>query len=154
MNTEEFDFWCRNLQLPDETRKLIEHTRASPPSRKARSGLGVSIQFESHKNELALIREREIESGITLELLLNSSGDTATSDDVYAMTAEESIFVDEAKQEVLEESINKRFEIDHIVVQVATFPFYLATITNNEGLIVSFSLQRLDEKDNKKPIIK
>ena len=66
-----FDDWCLRLGLPDETKKLIAHIRASPPSRRVRSAagnvsgrypskkMGVSIQFESHRLEFPAIHEME-----------------------------------------------------------------------------------------------
>ncbi|MDP3050601.1 MAG: TnsA endonuclease N-terminal domain-containing protein, partial [Eubacteriales bacterium] len=67
----EFDLWCRHLGLSESTRRHIEHIRSSPPSRQVRSGtknvsgrypskkMGVTIQFESHRVELAAIHEME-----------------------------------------------------------------------------------------------
>jgi hypothetical protein len=69
----EFDSWCRSLGLSSETVALIESIRSSQPVRAARSSagnvtgrfpsrkMGVTIQFESHKNELSFIREYEYE---------------------------------------------------------------------------------------------
>ncbi len=66
-----FDHWCLRLGLPEETKKLIAHIRASPPARRVRSAagnvsgrypsrkMGVSIQFESHRLEFAAIHEME-----------------------------------------------------------------------------------------------
>jgi putative transposase len=66
-----FDHWCLYLALPEETKKLIAHIRASPPARRVRSAagnvsgrypsmkMGVSIQFESHRLELSAIHEME-----------------------------------------------------------------------------------------------
>ena len=67
----EFDLWCRRLGLSESTRRHIEQIRSSPPSRQVRSGtknvsgrypskkMGVTIQFESHRVELAAIHEME-----------------------------------------------------------------------------------------------
>jgi putative transposase len=66
-----FENWCLRLALPEETKNLIAHIRASPPARRVRSAagnvsgrypskkMGVSIQFESHRLELAAIHEME-----------------------------------------------------------------------------------------------
>jgi transposase InsO family protein len=66
-----FDHWCLRLALPEETKKLIAHIRASPPARRVRSAagnvsgrypskkMGVSIQFESHHLEFPAIHEME-----------------------------------------------------------------------------------------------
>ncbi|MBW4677809.1 MAG: DDE-type integrase/transposase/recombinase [Desmonostoc geniculatum HA4340-LM1] len=62
--------------ITPETRKVIEHIRSSEPSRKVSSGrgnnpgkypskkMGVTIQFESHRVELAAIFEKEHDSGV------------------------------------------------------------------------------------------
>jgi putative transposase len=62
--------------ITPETRKVIEHIRSSEPSRRVSSGrgnnpgkypskkMGVTIQFESHKLELAAIFEKEHDSGV------------------------------------------------------------------------------------------
>jgi transposase InsO family protein len=66
-----FEDWCLHLGLPEETKKLIAHIRASPPIRRVQSAagnvsgrypskkMGLSIQFESHRLELAAIHEME-----------------------------------------------------------------------------------------------
>ena len=66
-----FDLWCRRLGLSETARRHIEQIRSSPPSRQVRSGtknvsgrypskkMGVTIQFESHRIELAAIHEME-----------------------------------------------------------------------------------------------
>jgi putative transposase len=73
LNKEDFGSWCRQLGLPSVTVALIENIRSSQPVRAAHSSIGnvtgrfpsrkmgVTIQFESHKNELAFIREYEYE---------------------------------------------------------------------------------------------
>lgn len=62
--------------ITPETRRVIEHIRSSEPSRRVSSGrgntpgkyvskkMGVTIQFESHKVELAAIFEKEHDSGV------------------------------------------------------------------------------------------
>lgn len=71
LSNVEFDVWCRRLGLSEPTRRHIEQIRSSPPSRQVRSGIrnvsgrypskkmGVTIQFESHRIELAAIHEME-----------------------------------------------------------------------------------------------
>ncbi len=66
-----FDNWCQSLGFSQAARATIEQIRSSPPSRRVRSGrgnvsgnypsrkMGVTIQFESHRNELARIYELE-----------------------------------------------------------------------------------------------
>jgi len=66
-----FEDWCLRLGFPEATKKLIADIRASPPARRVRSAagnvsgrypskkMGVSIQFESHRLELAAIHEME-----------------------------------------------------------------------------------------------
>lgn len=67
----DFDSWCRRLGLPDEVQALVQRIRNSPPARAVSSFKGnvtgrfpsrkmsVTIQFESHKNELPFIHEYE-----------------------------------------------------------------------------------------------
>ena len=63
--------WFDRLGLPESTRSLISHIRSSDPSRRVGGGasnvsgrypskkMGVTIQFESHRVELAGIYEME-----------------------------------------------------------------------------------------------
>lgn len=72
----EFDLWCRRLGLSESTRRHIEQIRSSPPSRQVRSGtrnvsgrypsrkMGLTIQFESHRVELAAIHEMEHDDNV------------------------------------------------------------------------------------------
>ena len=67
----DFQLWCRSLNLSEQTRELINQMRNSDPSRRVRSMAGNvsgfypsrkmkrTIQFESHRNELAAILEME-----------------------------------------------------------------------------------------------
>ena len=67
----DFQLWCQSLSLPEQTRALINQIRNSDPSRRVRSMAGNvsgfypsrkmkrTIQFESHRNELAAILEME-----------------------------------------------------------------------------------------------
>ncbi len=71
LTDEAFDHWCLNLGFSEQTKLLIAHIRSSPPVRRVRSAagnvsgrypskkMGVSIQFESHRLELAAIHEME-----------------------------------------------------------------------------------------------
>jgi putative transposase len=66
-----FEDWCQQIQLPPPTINLIQHIRASDPSRSVGGGkgnvagrypsqkMGVTIQFESHKVELPIIHQFE-----------------------------------------------------------------------------------------------
>src|ERR1700687_1473929 len=68
---DEFDRWCLRLAHQEKTKNIITQIRASRPSRRVRSAagnvsgrypskkMGVSIQFESHRLELAAIHEME-----------------------------------------------------------------------------------------------
>lgn len=68
---DQFLHWCQKLKLSERAEKAIRHIRASAPSRLVGSGrgnvsgrypsrkMGVTIQFESHKNELAHIQTLE-----------------------------------------------------------------------------------------------
>lgn len=73
---EDFRLFAELKKLPEETIKIIENVRQSPPSRAVRSGkgnvsgkypsvkMGVSIQFESHTLELANICLKEHDSNV------------------------------------------------------------------------------------------
>jgi putative transposase len=62
-----FEQWCEHLVLSEEAKSLIARIRSSPPSRLVQSAAGnvsgrypskkmtCSIQFESHRDELAFI---------------------------------------------------------------------------------------------------
>lgn len=76
LDGEEFVRWCQQLGLAEPTRKYIELLRSSPPARVVRSRagnvsgrypsrkMGVTIQFESHHNELAGIYEMEYDPDV------------------------------------------------------------------------------------------
>src|SRR5467141_902351 len=63
--------WFQRLDIPEQTRTAIESIRSSGPSRRVGGGrsnvsgfypsrkMGVTIQFESHRVELAAIYEME-----------------------------------------------------------------------------------------------
>jgi putative transposase len=67
----QFGDWCRRLGLSPQAERVIRQIRTSPPARHVRSGrgnvsgrypsrkMGVTIQFESHRNELAAIYAME-----------------------------------------------------------------------------------------------
>jgi hypothetical protein len=71
LNDLELEQWYQRLELPDEGRAMIHGIRTSPPTRSVQSftgnvtgrfpsrKMGVTIQFESHKNELPFIYEYE-----------------------------------------------------------------------------------------------
>src|SRR6266446_9368969 len=68
--------WLERVDIPEQTRRIIEHIRWSGPSRRVGGGrsnvsgrypskkMGVTIQFESHRVELAGIYEMEHDSGV------------------------------------------------------------------------------------------
>lgn len=76
LTESEFNEWSASLSLSEIQYTLIQSIRSSPPSRrvKGRVGnvigrypskkMGVVIQFESHRNELALIYEMEYDSDV------------------------------------------------------------------------------------------
>lgn len=76
LHDADFASWCRKLSLSSETVALIESIRRSQPTRAVHSSrgnvtgrypsrkMGVTIQFESHKNELAFIHEYEHEKDV------------------------------------------------------------------------------------------
>jgi putative transposase len=71
LSKEEFVHWAQSLNLSDLAKAELERIRSSPPSRRVESKagnvsgrypsrkMGMTIQFESHKGELALIYEYE-----------------------------------------------------------------------------------------------
>ncbi len=71
LSQNEFDDWCRRLNLSEQARKTIEVIRSSEPSRRVGGGrrnvsgrypsrkMAVTIQFESHRVELPTIYELE-----------------------------------------------------------------------------------------------
>ena len=72
----EFQLWCQSLNLPKPTRAIINQIRSSDPARRVRSIAGNvsgfypsrkmkrTIQFESHRNELAAILEMEHDADV------------------------------------------------------------------------------------------
>src|SRR5712691_4423497 len=71
LTPDELQSWFRRLEVADQTRTIISHIRSSGPSRTVGSGksnvrgrypsrkMGLTIQFESHRNELPAIFELE-----------------------------------------------------------------------------------------------
>src|SRR5882762_4975311 len=71
LHESELTAWYGRLNLSDRARMLIDQIRSSEPTRRVRGGrsnvsglypsrkMGVSIQFESHRVELAAIYEME-----------------------------------------------------------------------------------------------
>ena len=78
LSREDLLIWSRRLDLSEASRSVIDHIRSAPPSRRVGGGrqnvsgrypskkMGVTIQFESHRVELAGIYEME-HDGDTLE---------------------------------------------------------------------------------------
>lgn len=76
LTSQEFERWCTRLKLSERAVTLINQIRNSPPVRSVggRAGnvtarypsrkMGVVIQAESHKNELAFIREYEKDESV------------------------------------------------------------------------------------------
>jgi putative transposase len=79
---DQFPHWCRKLHLTERAVCVVQQIRSSSPARLVQSGrgnvsgryptrkMGVTIQFESHKNELARIQELEHASDV-IEFLIN-----------------------------------------------------------------------------------
>ena len=71
LNTQEFDEWCRRLNLPEVARNVISQIRSTEPVRQVKGNSGnvsgnycsqkmaKTLQFESHKVELPGIEEYE-----------------------------------------------------------------------------------------------
>jgi hypothetical protein len=71
LNEKEFNNWCCENQFSPETKLFIKKIRNSEPLRRVKSGaysvsgafpsrkMEVTIQYESHKNELPFIHELE-----------------------------------------------------------------------------------------------
>jgi hypothetical protein len=76
LDNQGFDVWCKALNLSQSARTLVEQIRHATPSRRVQgyqrnvSGfypsrkMGVTIQFESHHNELARIYELEYDPDV------------------------------------------------------------------------------------------
>jgi len=71
LTEQQYVRWCRSLGFTQQTKKLLDQIRAAPPARRVGGGrtnvtgrypsrkMGVTIQFESHSNELAAVLEYE-----------------------------------------------------------------------------------------------
>src|SRR6267154_3335211 len=71
LGKDELLHWCQRLNLSQEARNMIEQVRSSDPARRVQSGtrsvsgtypskkMNVTIQFESHRVELAAVYEME-----------------------------------------------------------------------------------------------
>jgi hypothetical protein len=76
LTQQEFELWCEHLKFPSAIQSLIARIRAAEPARRVKSGagnvsgrypsrkMGCTIQFESHRNELATILELEYDPTI------------------------------------------------------------------------------------------
>ncbi|MBX7222825.1 MAG: DDE-type integrase/transposase/recombinase [Blastocatellia bacterium] len=76
LSSQEFYIWCQHLGLTKEVSEAIDFIRSSPPARRVSSKkgnvsgaypsrkMGRTIQFESHKNELAAILEYEYDPDV------------------------------------------------------------------------------------------
>src|SRR6266702_7010257 len=71
LSPEDLGIWYRRLGLSEASRSVIDQIRSAPPSRRVGGGrqnvsgrypsrkMGFTIQFESHRVELAFVREME-----------------------------------------------------------------------------------------------
>lgn len=71
LEEQRYQGWCRSLGFKHETKELLDQIRSSPPARRVGGGkknmagrcpsreMGVTIQFESHSNELSAVLEYE-----------------------------------------------------------------------------------------------
>ncbi len=71
LTEQQYVCWCRSLGFTQQTKALLDQIRAAPPARRVGGGrknvtgrypsrkMGVTIQFESHSNELAAVLEYE-----------------------------------------------------------------------------------------------
>ncbi|MBC8029209.1 MAG: DDE-type integrase/transposase/recombinase [Pyrinomonadaceae bacterium] len=76
LERDEFLHWCQKLNLSEEARNVIEQIRSSDPARRVQSGgrnvsgtypskkMNVTIQFESHRVELARVYEMEYDADV------------------------------------------------------------------------------------------
>lgn len=76
LTESEFNEWSASVELSPQQHTMIQTIRSSPPSRRVRGKvgnvvgrypskkMGVVIQFESHRNELALIYEMEYDPDV------------------------------------------------------------------------------------------
>src|SRR5260370_20290985 len=71
LDNHEFIQWCQRTNVSEEAKQILEQIRSSDPARRVQSGtrnvsgtypskkMGVTIQFESHRRELARVYEME-----------------------------------------------------------------------------------------------
>ena len=76
LTESEFREWSASLSLSSQQYRMVQSIRSSPPSRRVRGRvgnvvgrypskkMGVVIQFESHRNELARIYELEYDPSV------------------------------------------------------------------------------------------
>lgn len=76
LNQDQFKQYCQQLGLSEAARQVLSSIRTSPPVRRVRSSaknvavrypsrkMGVIIQAESHRNELAFVYEMEYDEGV------------------------------------------------------------------------------------------
>jgi putative transposase len=76
LSREDLQVWYRRLSLSEASRSVIDRIRSAPPSRRVGGGhqnvsgrypsrkMGVTIQFESHRVELAGIYQMEHDSDV------------------------------------------------------------------------------------------
>ncbi len=76
LSPEDLRMWYRRLGLSEASRSVIDHIRSAPPSRRVGGGqqnvsgrypsrkMGVTVQFESHRVELAGIYEMEHDASV------------------------------------------------------------------------------------------
>lgn len=76
LSEKSFPLWCRSLGLSEKAKNIIKQIRSCPPNRRVRGGgisvvgfypsrkMGLTLQFESHKNELATILSLEYDEDV------------------------------------------------------------------------------------------
>lgn len=76
LNSEALETWCKGAGVQPHGRAVIDRIRTSDPARRVGGGrsnvsgrypsrkMGVTIQFESHRVELAGIYEMEHDAGV------------------------------------------------------------------------------------------
>src|SRR6266699_6580896 len=76
LSPEDLGIWYRRLGLSEASRSVIDQIRSAPPSRRVGGGrqnvsgrypsrkMGITIQFESHRVELAGIYEMEHDTSV------------------------------------------------------------------------------------------
>ena len=76
LDQNELPYWCQRLNLSTEACNVVEQIRSSDPARRVQSGtrnvsgsypskkMNVTIQFESHRVELADVYEMEYDDDV------------------------------------------------------------------------------------------